>query len=139
MQATDVERRKALWIGVALLTAVHPRSETTGQVCIGPNLVAVRVYRDAAGVVRVVRRHDGELVAQSLPAQYECLDCTLLASARDGVAAEAFDFFLSTMDEVEVLEKVANFAGSPQAAGMTSAELAYVLREWMQRFEDASA
>ena len=136
MPATDAERRTALQVGAALLASVHPRPETTGQVRIGPNLLDVRTYRDAAGVVRVVQKQSGELVAQSLPAQYTCFDCTLLPSMQAGKAAEAFEFFLGTLEEAEALGKVADFAASPQAASMTAPELAYVLRVWAQRIED---
>lgn len=114
MHATDTECRTALQVGAALLASVYPRQETTGQVRIGPNLLDVRAYRDAAGVVRVVQRHNGELVAQSLPAQYACLDCTLLPSMRAGKAAEAFESFNGTMDDAEALDKVADFAASPK-------------------------
>lgn len=136
MPATDAERRTALQVGAALLEAVYPRQETTGLVHISPNVVGVRAYRDADGVVRVVQQQTGDLVVQSLPAQYTSLDCTLFATMRTGKAADAFEFFLGTLDEAEALGKVADFAASPQAARMTAPELAHVLRGWAQRLED---
>lgn len=137
--ATDAERREALRVAADLLRSVHPKHVVEGLVNIGPNSVQMRATVDPAGVVRAVCKHTGQLLAQSLPARFEALDCTMLASMQQDEAAEAFEYFIRTLDDAEALRKIADFAESPQAARMTVAELAYVLREWAQRFEDAGA
>lgn len=72
--ATDIERRKALAVGTALLTTVYPLEEVTGQVRVGSRWLVVRAYSDAAGVLRVSQLNTGELLAQSLPGHYMQLD-----------------------------------------------------------------
>ena len=150
IKATDAERRAALETGANLLRAVHPRQEATGQVRIGPNMLDVRAYCDADGVVRVSLRHTAELIAQSVPARFRSLDCIACPVAVGEYAADHFgDTFASLMagldtpelfdNKIKLLNRLADLGLHRQADKMKASELAWVLRSWAQQLEDMQA
>lgn len=129
--ATFAERREALQAGAALLRSVWPKVTTDGHVRLGPNAVHVRFTMEFSGVIRVVCRYTGQLVAQSLPGQHRSLDPAVHTDLfAPFEAQDLLSVLRRDMGTPDAMLLIADALEDRSFSACTLAEVVYVIREW---------
>ena len=137
-RATVDERRAALRVGADLLASVFPRMMVDGQVSIGGNSFDVRATQDSTGRQRVVRRHDGCLVAQTGPARFGTLDAELSDRAmppEGRLGSELSEWYGAT----DFLGHLADYCRQADEQGLSLAELARHMDDWAEQLDPNAA
>lgn len=124
--ASLAERRKALRVGVSVLQANHPRNTVQCVVFVAPNELQATASIDRDGVVRVVNRYTGALIAQSIPAPLAALDLQTFNEATSDGPPE----WLNSSLAIEAVRELAADLQTPQFKAMSPAELSWLLNTW---------
>ena len=127
-QASAEERLAALRIGAMVLKNQWPKLQAYCMVNIGPNQLDAHAAMHWPGVVRVVLRYSGELVAESLPGQP-----FTLAGRPDPESLIAS--LINVQEPADVLRLISDEVEKPETADMSGAELGNLLWGWADRLD----